>query len=304
MSAVDRQYRALLRLLFDVRLRRQLARDPDAALAELGLSRAEAAPLRAIDPRGLELDAAMRRRYLMATLCRAYPLSSAALGAVPGGAEALAAFLATPALVAPLGERTRAFGDHLTELLEANAARLPAVACGLIAAFLSLERGRAANAAAIRAAIEAGAPPPTRATYSSSSIKRSKLGLPPFFLAAELPVPSSVMKNALDQAGPDNAWSLIEAGGLSIERVISVARGDEVPVTALCRGIATGHTSERAGAGGVAPLVDVSHLYLELAGRCGELLSIFDGSHKLTDLPAPGRRLAKSLLDGGFLQLV
>lgn len=291
-------------LLFDEELRERFARDRATTLAAAGLTGASAAAFETIPLYGLELDAEMRRGYLMSALCRPYPIAAAAIGSMPGGAKRLARFLAAKALRGTVGERTRAFGSYLGGLLEENEGGAPEEATILIRAFLDLERGRAETAAALRHAVEEGREPPRPSSPSNNQIKRGRLALPPYFLAAELPVPTSVMTAALYQTTPETCWSLIESGTLAIERVVSVARAQEIPVTVLARALSGGRGLERAGAGGVSPVVEVSHRTVELTGRRGELLAAFDGTHGMADLPPPLASLARSLLEAGLLELV
>ena len=285
------QYQTLLRLLFDDGLRTAFASDPIGALRGAGLDDADLAPLAAADPTGIELDADIRSDYLMAALCRSYPIAAAAVGAVPGGASRLRAFLATPALFVPVGERTRAFGEHIASLVPT----LPAAAAALVTACLGLERARADNAAALRAAVQAGKDIPTPRRIQGNALKTARPKLPAFFLVAELPAPTALVASALHQVTPETAWRLVKAGDLDIDRLVSVARGDDVPVTVLCRGalVNPGQTS--------ASLIEVTHHVAELPGRRGALLSGLDGTRKLSELDPPVRRLAKLLLADSFL---
>lgn len=304
MSGLAAQHDFLMALLFDETLRDRFAFDRAGVLAEAGLTGADAALFLQVDQRGLELDADSRRDYLMSALCRPYPIAASALGAMPGGARRLSGFLASPAVRGSLSERTRAFGDFLLETLQENPTEAPDEVLQLIHGFLELERARAGTAAALRQSVEEGREPPRAVSHSNNAIKRGKLVLPPFCLAAELPVPSSVMTTALHHASPENAWSLIASRVLSLERVVSVARADEIPVTVLARALSAGRGLERAGAGGVSPIVEVTHRTVELSGRRGGLLAAFDGTRQLADLPPPLAALARNLLDAGLLDLV
>lgn len=116
-------------------------------------------------------------------------------------------------------------------------------------------------------------------------------------------MPLSVVRNALDDVGPDNAWHKIRDGALSPGRLDAVARALPMPVTVLSRAIARGVSVERAGAGGVSPLVDVRHLVAELQGVQGAWLQRFDGTHKLSDLEPAAFRPARQLAEQGLLIL-
>ena len=301
MSAtVSEQYKLLLRLLFDADAREQLQSDPDGLLMEVGLSGEGAAPFRAVDPVGLDLDAAQRRQYLMSAMCRAYPLTAGAVGAGPGGAERLAAFLASPAMMGGLAARSQAFGDHLSRLLTLSDTKVDR----FMRAFLDFERGLVDTAARVREAVEAGEVAPAPERYAAQRIERGFPTLPPFMTIVQLPCSPAVLEAALDRAGPEDVWRRIASGSLDVNRVRSVARAAPAPVTIAARGYARGQAVTRGGSGGVAPLVDVSHVTVELAGLQAERLAAFDGSRNTRELPDADRGLAEKLLTAGVLQLL
>ncbi|MCB9761137.1 MAG: hypothetical protein H6739_14955 [Alphaproteobacteria bacterium] len=292
--------RFLERLLFDQELRARFAADRGATLAAHGV---EAPGLFAdLDLHGLELDAQVRRRYLMSALCRPFPLSAAALGAAPGGPARLSAFLASPHLFGPLGARTAAFGDHLARLLAL--ADLPPVTKGLLQANLGWERALVDNAAALREAAARGEAPGLPPKPAASALKKGRLTLPPYLLAAELPLPTGLLRAALDGVSAADAWARVEAGALDPGRVVTVSRADPVPVTMLARGYVAGMSQDRAGAGGVAPLVDVRHLTVELSGRQGALLAMLQERPRLRDLPAARARVLRRLAEAGVLDAI
>ncbi|MCB9745094.1 MAG: hypothetical protein H6740_21070 [Alphaproteobacteria bacterium] len=296
-----RAHRFYERLLFDPSLRERFLEDRAGTLAAAPLSEAERSVFRDLDEQGLLVDVEIRRRYLMSALCRPFALSAAALGAAPGGAEALASFLASPHLFDELGARSEAFGAHLQRLLDFDALGLAEPLKPLIGAVLALERALVANAARLRQAAEVGEAPGAPSQPSKGMLKRATLALPPFFLAAELPVPTALVTGALDGAGPGDAWHRVEAGQLDLGRLLTVSRADLVPVTVLCRGYVAGMSSERAGAGGVAPLVDVRHVRVELAGRQGRLIQALAGQ-RLSALPVARQQLARRLVEAGVLE--
>lgn len=302
-TPLEGQEEFLLRLLFDAELRARMAQDREATLA--GECPPAAVPLfRALDLHGLELDALSRQEYLMSALCRSHPIGASCIGAQAGGRDRLLRFLATPALFAPVAERTRSFGRFLQLTLEGLGPTLPPALLLLIQPFLDLECAQAENAQALRLSVEAGHPPPAGPVeYSGKQLKRGLVALPPHFLAAELPVPSSILTTALHHVSAENAWHRIRSGDLQVERLMSVARGPHVPVTVLARALTTGQGIERAGAGGVSPVVHVKHLYLELSGRRRDLFPLLDGTRTLGDFPSRLESLLKNLIRGGFLIL-
>jgi len=295
---VDRQYALLLRLLFDADAREQLQGDPEGLLSEVGLSGDDAAPFRDVDAAGLAIDAELRRRYLMSAMCRAYPQTAGAIGAAPGGGERLAAFLASPAMMGSLAERSQAFGDHLARLLTLNDTAVDR----FMGAFLAFERGLVDTAARVRAAVEAGEPAPAPERYAPDRVARGYPTLSSFITIVQLPCSPAVLEVALEHAGPEDVWRRIASGSLDINRVKSVARAAPAPVTIAARGFARGHASARAGGG--AALIDVSHVTVELAGLQAARLAEFDGSRGTAELPPADRALAEKLLNAGILQLL
>ncbi len=298
MSTVDRQYALMLRLLFDAEARQQLDEDPAALLDEAGLGGAGGAIFRTLDQQGLAIDAALRRRYLMSALCRSYPLSSAAIGSAPGGADRLSAFLVSPALRGGLGARSLAFGDHLARLIEHGVFGDKRVE-RFLAAVLGFERGLVDNAARIRAAVGRGEEVPAPERYSAELADARRPALPPYTVVAQLPSSPAVLGLALGRVGPEDAWHRIEGGQLDPDRVRTVARAEPAPVTLIARGLVLGQAGDRAG--GLAPLIEVSHRTVELAGLQASRLALFDGSRTLSSLPEASQRLARRLIAAGVL---
>lgn len=315
----DRPARYLLALLFDPSERESFAADRDAAMASWGLSPAQALAFRAIDLDGLQADAEGRARYLMSAVCRAYPLSAGAIGSSTDGAEALAAFLASPALLAGAAARNAAFGEHLARLLSLDAAGLGAAVTAFLRPFLDLERGLVDNAARVRqAAAQGQAPPPPRAGTPAER-RRRPLRLPPALLAVQLPTSPEVLRAALLGLRAEDAWQRIRGRDLSVSRVVAVARATPQPVLMLARAVvgdAVGDTAALAAAdaavdpaagrgapGAIAPLVEVSHRTAELPPEASALLRLCDGSRRLSDLGPRQQVLAGALLDAGLLDL-
>lgn len=303
MSHGGAQHRFLLRLLFDADAREGFAQDRAQALAEAGLEGAAALPFTTLKLAGLVRDADQRRDYLMSALCRAYPRTAGALGAAPGGARALSAFLASPAAIGPTPARNQAFGQHLARLISIGASSRSARTTALLEAFLAWEQGLVQSAARVREAVARGEPVPAPQKPTKNARKRHPLCLPPFFFAVRLPVPSALLSGALEHIDPANAWFTICSGRLSAHRLDSVARGVPTPVTVLCRGIARGHTTEPGGVGALAPVVDVRHLTAELPGDQHTLLAQIDGSTPVGALPTRFHGMLHQLLDAGLLAL-
>ena len=274
----------LLRLLFDEELRTRFGSDRAGVLRDYP----DAAPLADVDQAGLVLDAALRGRYLMSSLCRAYPLSCGALGA--DGGEALRAFLASPQLLKPLARRNAAFGDHLKRLVDFGDH-------GWLEPVLAWERALVDNAAAVRAD-----PVTSEGKPSSGQRKRGHLALPSHTVVAQLPWSLELLTTALEGLSAANAWHRIEAGRVDVGRLDSVARGRPLPVTMVGRGLAGGPGLQRVG-GDVAPLIEVRHITAELVGTQAARLQRLAGQ-KLDALNDPDRRFASRLLDAELLTLI
>lgn len=283
------QHAFLVRLLFDEELRDAFFAEPEATASREGVPPDDLEALKTIDRTGFDLDAAMRRDYLMSALCRAYPLSAAALGSLPGGPRRLAAFLTSPRLLADPSTRSEAFGEHLARLLSFGTL-MPPVWDGLVESILAFERGLVREAAALRRSVERGDPVPT--------VKRKPgpgpMALPAFSFAVELPVPTALIKGALDQVSAESAWHHISSGRLSSQRLLTVARADPLPVTLLARATVVGVP--------VGSVVDVTHLTAELNGRRAAFFAGLDGTRPLSDFPRSELPALERLIEAGLLE--
>ncbi|MCB9777610.1 MAG: hypothetical protein H6742_03515 [Alphaproteobacteria bacterium] len=309
MSDPTAPARYLLALLLDVERRAEHARGPDAACAAFGLTPTQAASFRDLSMAAVAADADARVRYLMSALCRAYPLSSGAIGAAPGGRDRLVAVLAAPDAIAGPARRNALFGRHLARLLELDPMQAGRGVTAFLAPFVEVERALVESSARLREAVTAGHAPPAPRRPSKKERRTGRLVLPPSLVAARLPASPEVLRAALMGITPENAWQRIEAPGDAWERVVAVARAADgpagsTPVILLARGVVHGVASARGGAGGVAPLVDVRHRTVELSADVGGLLRQCDGSMGLDDLPPRQARLADALLDAGFIEVV
>lgn len=283
------QHAFLVRLLFDEELREAFFDDPEATASREGLAPDDLDALKTIDRTGLELDAAMRRDYLMSALCRPYPLTAAALGSLPGGPRRLAAFLTSPRLLADPSTRSEAFGEHLSRLLSFGTL-MPPVWDGLIESVLAFERGLVREAAALRRSVEQGGAVPVVTRQRGAG----PVALPAFTFAVELPVPTALIRGALEQVGAESAWHHISAGRLSSQRLLTVARADPLPVTLLARATVVG-----TPAGSV---VEVTHLTAELHGRRAAFFAALDGTRPLSDFPPAEQSALERLVEAGLLE--
>jgi uncharacterized protein (UPF0276 family) len=294
----DTGYEGLLRLLLDAELRERLASEDSSLAGELGI---ESAGLEGIDRVGLALDAEARRSYLMSALCRSHPIGAGILGAMEGGADRLAAFLTSPTLRGLLSERSQAFCVHLRRVLaRASLSSEEALFGGT---FIDFESALVTTATQLRQAIHGGAPPPqVQKTPSRAQRRSGSLVLPSYTLLVELPTSPQAMRVALGHISPQTAWAQIESGALDFDRARALMRADHTPVTVISRAVVTGMAGERAGAGGVSPILDVSWRTIELRGRQSRKIAALAGE-KLSALTARSKRTAETLLSAGVIEL-
>ena len=106
----------------------------------------------------------------------------------------------------------------------------------------------------------------------------------------------------MHQIGPTDAWSKISSGLLDLDRIRAILRAEPNPVTIIARGIASGMRSERAGAGGISPILEVTWKTAELQGRQARKIAALN-QEKCSDLPKRTRRIAEQLIDAGVLTL-
>lgn len=296
LSDQTTHFPGLIQLLFDAELRARLPGEAVAVAAELSMP---LSLLEGLDEAGLALDADGRRRYLMSALCRAFPMSSALVGAATGGPQRLAAFLTSSELLGSPSDRTAAFGRHLFRLASFHPDSDPRVQQAVLAV-VEYERALAENAAAVRSAVGQGIAVPPPAAPDRAARRRGRLQLPPFTIITELPQPMAALQAAMEGLSSADAWLRIDRGAVDAARLGAVLRSAESPVTVVARAHVTGRLVERGGSGGVAPLVDVAQRTVELRGRKGRWLQGLAGE-RLADLAPAQKRLAEGLLKAGAL---
>ncbi len=291
-------------LLFDVSLRQQWGSDPEVVLGARDLSDAEKHMFRNLDPRGLAFDAQGRSQYLMSALCRSFPFTVACLGTVGATALHLECFLKDVPFFQSIEERTLAFGRYLSDWVMDNPWNGKPALVELVRTVHGFEMAVAENTARCRAAVNAGKKPPSIEKYSSGMLKKRPLVLPSYFLVFEMPVSFGVLNQALISPKAENVWQRVLVGqNLELSRLEAVAYGTTLPVTALARAQVMGIQGQRGGAGGVAPMIHVTHKKLELSGRKSSVFSTIDGVKTLRSYAPETRNLLKQLLDLGFLAL-
>ncbi|NKB35785.1 MAG: hypothetical protein GKR93_01260 [Gammaproteobacteria bacterium] len=111
------QERALFDLLFDRSLRAHFCKDATQALSPYDLGVEELADFQAIRPDALEIDAKMRRGFILTHICRAFPLSFSLVCSLDGGRDILKDLIDSEMVRANMLERSILFGTRLRELL-------------------------------------------------------------------------------------------------------------------------------------------------------------------------------------------
>ena len=253
MNSISEQYQFLLRLMFDEELREQFTENRMAVFQEEGVCAETIRAFKNLDAYGLDFDCQGRKRYIMNSLCRAYPITSAAIGSLPNGDRDLSSFLKSPVIFEPVAQRNAAYGRHLTRLINLNHWRAPRAAMYLINTFLQFENALIENAVSIRTAVNLGQIPPNPIEYTANQFKNYRVHLPPFLVAVVLPTSTEMMKTALAHVSATNAWDTICSGVLHFARVNTLARGDIDPVTVVARGLVSKKSHERSAAGGISP---------------------------------------------------
>jgi uncharacterized protein (UPF0276 family) len=293
-----RQHKALLAACLDPEIQDNLGESAMAAWEVLLPQAEDRAPFVGVSAAGLRLDGRYRRQYLMAALCRSWPLSTGALAAL-FGAGALVAFLASPKMTAEPAVRNLAFGDHLQRLVDGVSLREPAK--GLIESLLALERGLIEGAAEVRQEVQAGRVVPDVRAPGRAPDDRERPLLPPFFRAFVLPQPPALIRVALRLPDDPNAWEAISGGLPDKGRLRALARGIPCPTTLLAR--AHVESIVPSPVPQIAPLIEVGHRVAEVRGHLGSLLAQVDGEHRFEDFSPRNRGILESLLKAGLLAL-
>lgn len=293
----DTGYHALIRLLFDAELRETLASQPEDSPQPFELP----AALSPLDHAGLALDAEGRETYLMSALCRSFPRSAALLSCWPDGEANLGRFLTSPAIFGRITDRTEAFGKHLDRLCSFSSSGDPTID-QVTATIVAAEQALASTAAAVRATILQGGTVPPPRPPGRAQRRHGRIEFGAHTAVVELPFPQAVLDAALEGLTSADAWQRISRNAVDSDRVYAVLRSRPTPVTVIARAYAAGHTIERAGAGGVAPTIDVAHRTVELRGSRARKLQAMVGE-RLDDLPPASQRWVRSLVEAGVVEL-
>ena len=250
-------YKHVLRLLFDQHVRELYSEDIEQCAQELGC---EKEWLSGIDIHGVGLDAEGRCEYIMASLCRLYPWSTAIIGSHPQGREALQQFLSSPHILGDINVRNDLFAEHLLRILSFQL--FPSSLTEPILAFVQAERGLAKNRATLREFTQAGGELPTIPTDKTI---HGVFHFSPYTMVAQLPFSTTLLEGVMGCTA-DQVWRVLQGGGFGWEQMKALLRADTESVTFLCRAIPKGYQAQIASAGVVAPSMEIEQKTIELTG--------------------------------------
>ena len=289
-------YKLALNLLFHQDVREQLQSDISGCAMEQGVS---LSLLSGIDQVGLELDAQERASYILSSLCRLYPISSALIGSHPNGKDSISQFLSSPHIVGALSNRALAFGLHLERLLDFSI--LPKSITPPVLAFLRMEQALQQVRVQLRQQIDEGNHNVHIQRYKEE-LPDGTMQFPPHTIVAGLPFSTSMIKQVLEIPRSDEIWRHIDSGALSWERTLALLRAPEQPVTYLCRGLPKGFSSLRGPSGIASQQLEIQMHEMEIQGAHASMFSALAGSHT-SELYRDILLQAKRLLAMGFLEV-
>ena len=246
-----------------------------------------------VDFTGLEIDAQGREEYLMSSLCRLFPWSTAIIGSHPGGREALQQFLSSPIIFGDLDVRNDHFAEHLLRILSFRL--IPKSMVDSVTSFVHVERGLAKNRGDLRTLIKKGGvfphlPPTTQ--------RSGVLYFSPYTVIAQLPF-SSMLLQGIMGCSSDQVWRMIRGGGFVWDQIQALFRADTESCTFLCRALPKGYKGQRASFGAVAPSMEIEQRTIEMVGDA--FLSISQLREKpLEHMPEQHKRYATQLIEREF----
>lgn len=234
--ALPDQEHFLLRLVFERPLREAFLKERASVLAASGLTDEEQQDFAALSGPGLEIDARDRTALVMGRLAASFPLTVAALSALPGGVQAMADAVDGGHFLAPLHLRPARFGEALGQLLPKLQPEEPERL--FVAAIQGWETGLAATAGGVRkSAMEGGLPPPPKpqGAEPSKGWLRGRVRLAEHVVAATLPDSPEALTRQLCPFPPDALWTRIQRAPLPRSRLAEAAAVRGEGVVALAR---------------------------------------------------------------------
>lgn len=292
------QERALFDLLFEEGLRQRFRQQGSNALSDYDLSEAEQADFRVIRVDALELDAAMRRDFLLSHICRAYPASFALASSLQGGLELLKALVDRETMRTPPVERAAAYGKRLRDSLSAGN-DIDEREKPLIIAIVEAELGMAWTAAALKGEILSGREVEEEQDTIADDWMESPMRLADFVSASIIPVSYVQLKRAICRAEDTVLWNQLKQAPLGKNQRRSTL-ASEAPRLLVVRALMAQHSS-------CEPVVE--HRTVELSDGFAPLFQHIDGTSSIDSLLQQFRQAGANdqLVEGvrsGFRQLV
>lgn len=292
------QERALFDLLFDASLRARFSTGSVAALSDYDLTDAERADFAGVRASALQVDARLRADFVLAHLCRVFPLSCSLATSLPAGTALLRNLVDTTLMRTAPVRRPVTFGTSLRARLAAEAFPSPAEQAAVIAV-VEAELGMAITAADLRASVLAGAPVPVAPGLPGPGWQARPLAFAAHVSAATLPRSWPVLRQALCPCADTELWSHLSASPMTAAVRTRALAGDDARVL-----LARARVSRPSRCD-----VDVDHATLELSGGFAPLLQHVDGRTTTADLLAQMRKVGapEAVLQGietGFRQLL
>ncbi|MFT5132523.1 MAG: hypothetical protein ACI9SC_000989 [Gammaproteobacteria bacterium] len=210
----EEQERALFDLLFDKTLRDRFCSEPMAAFSEYELNDEELRDFAEIRPDALELDAKMRRSFLLTHICRAYPISFAIVSSLGNGRELLTGLVDSQTMRCNSIERPTVFGTRLREaLLGFNFDTRAEQA--LIIAILEAELAMAMTSASIKREVIQAKKIHDDSVAVSDNWTKMKIKLAAHVGAAIIPQPYLELKRGFCSVADTDLWNALKQNPVS-----------------------------------------------------------------------------------------
>ena len=292
------QERALFDLLFDSELRSRFTREGVGALASYDLQEDEQADFVTIRPDALELDAKMRRDFLLAHLCRAFPLSFAMTSSLQSGMTGLKALVDTETMRASPVARASVYGKRLRDYLSGSE-EIKQDEKPLVISIVEAELGMAWTAAALKDEVIAGSSPASEDEAVPDDWAIQPMRLADFVSASIIPQSYGALKKLLCQGPDTELWNSLKQVPLSRNQR-RTALSSEAPRLLVMRAV-TSHVSS------CEPVIE--HKTVELSDGFAPLLQHINGQTSVENLLQQFRQAGASeqMAEGvrqGFRQLV
>ena len=202
----EAQERALFDLLFEDALREKFCSHSLQALAAYDLNDEELKDFAEIRPDALVLDAKMRRNFLLAHLCRAFPVSFAILTSFSSGKSLLQKLVDSTTMRANSIERPGLFATRMREALidfSFDSSKEQA----LIPAILEAELAMAITAASLKQSVLDFGTPPEVSEELPDDWSSKTINLASHVGAAIIPLSYKKLKQGFCSVSDSNLWT-------------------------------------------------------------------------------------------------